>query len=123
MKLVEEQGRGAVERGIALQHARQHTLGDNLDARPRADSRVEPHAVADGLADRLPERLCHAPCHGAGRDAPRLENDEFPALRPGLTEQRERNDGALAGTRRRDEYGSAARAECRAEGGQDFVDG
>ena len=112
-----EQHRGdALERRIALQHAREHAFGDDLDARALAHSRLEPHAVADGVADALAERRGHALGDGARREPARLEHDEPLAARPRLLEQRERDDGALAGAGRRDEDGVTAARSAAASG-------
>ena len=116
VELVEQHGRDAVERRIALQHPREHAFGDDLDARALADARLEPHAVADGVADALAERRRHALGDGARREPARLEHDDALAARPRLVEQRERHDGALAGARRRDEHGVAAGRERGASG-------
>jgi hypothetical protein len=43
-------------------------------------------------------------CHGACGQAARLEHEEPFAPHPGLLEQRERDDGAFAGTGRRLKY-------------------
>ena len=53
VKLVEDEKADAVERRIALQAAREHAFGDDLDARARADARVATHAIADRLANAL----------------------------------------------------------------------
>ena len=108
--LVEQHRGDAVERGVALQHAREHAFGDDLDSRALADARLEPHAVAHSLAGALAERGRHALGDGARREAARLEHDDPFAVRPCLLEQRERHDGALAGARRRDDDGIAAGA-------------
>jgi hypothetical protein len=114
VKLVEEECGDAIERRIALQHARQDALGHDLDARPRTDAGVEPHAIADRFADRLTERCRHACSDCAGRNAARFKDDQAAIARPGFVEQGERYDGTLAGTGRCDQYGGAAVAECGA---------
>ena len=119
VKLVEQHGRDAFERRVALQHPREHAFGDDLDARAFADARLEPHAVADGVADALAERGGHALGDGARREPARLEHHDALAARPRLLEQRERHDGALAGAGRRNDDGvrparSAAASGARA---------
>ena len=109
--LVEQHRRDAFERRVALQHAREHAFGDDLDARALADARLEPHAEADGIAGALAERRGHALGDGARREPPRLEHHDALAAGPRLLEQRERHDGALAGAGRRDDDGVAAGAQ------------
>ena len=72
VKLVEDHEARAGEFRVVLELARQDALGDDLDARPRADPRVEPHAVADRLAGPLAEQGGHAFCDRARRQAARL---------------------------------------------------
>ena len=122
VELVEQHRRDALERRIALQHAREHAFGDDLDARAFADARLEPHAVADGVADALAERRGHALGDGARREPARLEHHDALAARPRLLEQRERHDGALAGAGRRDDDGVAAGAKRSGERGEGLVD-
>ena len=53
VEFVEDDEPDPLERRIVLQQARQHAFGDDLDARPRTDTRVEAHAIADRFADGL----------------------------------------------------------------------
>ena len=108
VKLVEQHGRDALERGIALQHPREHAFGDDLDPRALAHARLEPHAVADGVAGALAERRGHPHRDRARREPARLEHHDALAARPRLVEQRERHDGALARAGRRREHRVAA---------------
>ncbi len=50
VKLVEQNRGDSFERRIALQHAREHAFGDDLDARALADARFQAHAIAHGFA-------------------------------------------------------------------------
>ena len=120
--LVEQHCRDAFERRIALQHAREHAFGDDLDAGAFADARLEPHAEADGVADALAERGGHALGHGARCEPARLEHHDALAAHPGLLEQRERHDGALAGAGRCDDDGVLAGAKRSGERGESLVD-
>ena len=100
VELVEQHGRHALERWVRLQHAREHALGDHLDAGVRTDPCVEPHAMADRRAHPLPQRLGHALRHRTRSQPARLEHQDLATLHPWLIEQGERHHGALAGARR-----------------------
>ena len=77
--------------------------------------------VSDSLKDYAAQKLGKLDKHL--NDAARLEHDELFTVRPGLFEQGERNDRALARARRGNEHGGATRAQGSAEGRQSFVDG
>src|SRR6185503_9224301 len=76
MKLVEYDKSNAVERRIALQTSRQDTLGDDLDARVRADACIAAHAIPDHLSDGLADLLREAMGCGAGGQSPGLQHDD-----------------------------------------------
>ena len=99
MKLIEDDRSDTLERRVLLQHARQHALGDDLDARCTRDARVKAHAIADGFADAFAQRGGHATRNRARRKPPRLEHHEPLVRRPGLSEQGERHNRALARAR------------------------
>ena len=104
MELVEQHRRDALQRGIVEDHAREHALGDDLDARARANEALQAHAQADGLADLLAQARGHARGRRARGEAARLEHDDLARLRERLVEQRERNPRRLAGARRGDQH-------------------
>ena len=122
VELVEQHRRDALERGIVEDHAREHALGDDLDAGALRDEALQPHAQADRLADLLAQGRRHAGGGGAGGETARLEQDEALALRPRLVEQRERRARRLARAGRRDEHGARMRGERRRRARQRVVD-
>jgi hypothetical protein len=122
VELVEEDAGDPVEGRVGEDHAREHALGDDLDARPAADLGPEPHAQAHGVADLLAERSGHAVGGGAGGEAARLEQDQLPPVRPGLAEERQRHPRRLAGAGRRHQHGADARGQRRRQVGQGVVD-
>jgi len=122
VELIEDHGGDALERRIALHHARQHALGDDLDACGARDARLEPHAITDGLADRLTQRPCHALRHGARREPSRLQHDDAALARPWLLGKHQRHDGALAGARRCLQHRGALRGQHLAQRRQRLID-
>ena len=54
MKFIEQHGGDAVERGIVEGEAREHALGNHLDARALADLGAEAHAQAYRFTDLPP---------------------------------------------------------------------
>ena len=100
VKLIEDDTGDALQGGILLQHAGKDALGDHLDARARADARIEPSAIAHVAADRLAAQLRHAGGDGACRQAARFEH-QYLAAEPRRAADRQGHDGALAGPRRR----------------------
>lgn len=99
MKLVEEDGAIRAEGRILLEQPGQNPFGHHLDAGLRPDLRVEPHAIADGVPGSFIERRRHALGRGPGGEAPGLQHEELPALKPGSIQQRQRHTGGLAGAR------------------------
>ena len=96
MKLVEDDEADAVERGIALEASRENALGDDFDARVRADARVAAHPVADRLADALAAKLGDPIRRGARGEPARLEHHDRSRAEPRAVEQGERNERGLA---------------------------
>ena len=111
VELVEDEKADPLERGIGLDQAGEHALGDHLEPGARADPRVPADAVADGRPDRLAELSRHVPCSRARREPPRLEQHDAPPSEPRLVEQRERHPRRLAGARRRLQHYAPALAE------------
>jgi hypothetical protein len=56
VELVEDDEADVLERGVGLQHAGEHALGDDGQARVAGNLRLEPRAVADAPADGLAEQ-------------------------------------------------------------------
>ena len=100
VKFVEYDAADPLQRRIALEHARQDPFRDHLDAGVPAhaclDARAETHGPANGIA----EQLSHATRHRARGDAARLQHQDLAAPEPRGVQQGQRNEGALAGTRR-----------------------
>ena len=111
VEFIEDHEPRALERRVFLQHPPEHAFGHDLDAGASADARVEAHAIADALADGLLKRCRHAPGDRACREAPGFQHDDAPATEPGGIEERERDDGALAGAGRSLEHGRGMRRE------------
>jgi hypothetical protein len=101
VKFVENHAADMLERRVGLQHARQDSLGHDFDPGAAAHARLEPGANADGLAHRLADEMRHALCDRAGRNATRLEHQQGAPGEPVAAYERERDDGAFAGARRR----------------------
>ena len=123
VELVEHEDADAVERRVALKPARQHALGDDLDARGAANAPLSAHAVADRLAHFLAAQVGQPPRRGARRHSPRLEHHDRLSIEPGSVEQRERNHRRLARARRRLHDDAPALTQRVADGGQDRLDG
>jgi len=107
VKLVEQYGGHAFQRGIALQHACQHAFGDHLDTGARTHTGVETHTIAHGFADALTQRSGHTHGHCSGGKPSRFEHQDFATRHPRLIEQGERHHGAFACTGRGLEHGAA----------------
>ena len=65
-------GRDALKRWIVEHHAREHALGDELNARFSRHLRAEPHSVANGFASFLTKRRGHSFCRCPRRQPRRL---------------------------------------------------
>ncbi len=76
VELVEHENADAVERRVALEPARQHAFGDDLDTRRASDAPLAAHAVADRLAHLLAAQVGQPPRRGARRHSPRLEHHD-----------------------------------------------
>ncbi len=77
VELVEDHGRDAAERGVALQHPREHAFGHDLEPCLCAHARLEPHPVADGGAGPLAERRRHPRGDRARRETAWLEQHDL----------------------------------------------
>ncbi len=123
VELVEEHGGDALQRRIVEDHAGEDALGDDLDPRARRDLRAEAHAQADPPPDLLAKRLGHPVRDRAGRDAPRLENEDLARPRPGFLHQNQRHTRRFTGAGRRNQDGARRPRKGLAEGGQCRIDG
>ncbi len=123
VELVEDHAIDVLERGIALQSARQDALGHDFDARRSADAGFEPGAVAHQLPGLRARQLRESSRHGASRNPARLQHDDtLVCAEPGLVQQRERDHRALARTRRRLEHRVSMRPQRRSQCGQRVED-
>ena len=121
MDLVEQDGRDARQFGVVLEPARQHSLGEHLHARRRADAPLVTGLVADEAADGAVGQLGHPPGRGARRQAARFEHDDAAVAAPGLVEQGERHERGLAGSGGRADHGAGAGPEHVPERGDHCV--
>ncbi|AFC31785.1 hypothetical protein PM3016_5057 [Paenibacillus mucilaginosus 3016] len=103
VELVEDQQADVLERRVALQHPRQDTFRNDLDARLGAHLRVEPHPVADRGADGFAERPGHEPGGRTGGEAPGLEHDDLASVQPRGVQQGQRHPGRLTRSGRGDQ--------------------
>ncbi len=108
VKFVEDHAADILQFRIGLQHARENSLGDDLDPGGAAHACLEPRAKAHGLADGFIEQLRHARGDGSGRNAARLEHHDFSLPQPRAAEDGEWDDGALSGPRRSMQQHTAA---------------
>ncbi len=117
VEFVEQHRRDALERRIVEDHAGEHALGDDLDARAGRDQTLQAHAQADRLSDLFIKRRGHAGRGGAGGEPARLEQEEFFPRRPRLVEERQRDARRLARAGRSDQHRARACAQRRPNGG------
>ena len=118
-----EKDRGhTIEARVLEDHAHEHALGHDLDARRRRPRRLETDLEADRLPDRFTQRRRHALGRGPRREPSRLQQHDGPALGPWLVEQRQRQSRRLAGARRRDDDGLGAVAQRIEDARQHIVD-
>lgn len=122
MELVEDHETDALERRILVQHPREHTFRDDLDARVRADPRLAAYAEPHSGTDRFAERTGHASCRSAGCEPTWLEHHDALRREPSLIEQGERHPGRLARTRRRLQHRGRPTRERGTERGQHLID-
>ena len=118
VKLVEQNSRDAVQRGIVEDHPGEYALGDDLDARAGANQALQAHAQPDRLADFLAEARGHSRRGGARGQAARLQHDDLAVRRERFVEQRERNPRRLARAGRRDEHGARPARKTSASAGR-----
>ena len=122
MEFVEQNGRHAIKQRIGEDHAREHTLGHDLDARAFRDKTRQPHAQADCFADLLAQGRGHAGGGGTSGKTTRLEQYEAFAVGPRLVEERQRRARRLAGARRRNEHSARMAGERCAKRAEHIVD-
>src|SRR5262249_50615636 len=123
VKLIEQDGGDARERGIVENEAREHALGHHLDARRGRDFGPEAHAVAHAGADGFAKCRSHARGGGPRREPARLEHGGVFSLRPRLGREHERNPRGLAGAGRGDQDRGTSRTQGARELRQRRIDG
>ena len=109
VEFVEDHEPGVLETRIAAQHARQHTLGDDLDAGLRARPGVVSDPVSNGDTNSLAQRLGHAGGRRPRRQPPWLQHHDAAGAEPGLVQQRQRYPGSLPRAWRSLEHGHSGR--------------
>ena len=109
VELVEQHGGDAGELGIVEDHAGEHALGDDLDARASGPPSSR-GARAGRRSRRRARRASRAMRSAAARAASRRgsQHEDLAARRPGLVQQRQRHARRLARAGRRDEHGRIA---------------
>ena len=122
VKLVEQHGPDALQGGIVLQHAREDAFRDDCNPGLVAHLRVHPHPVAHGLTGLLAHLLRHEAGGGAGRQAPRLQHEDFVVAQPVLAQQPRGDARGLAGTGGGLQHGLRGIAEGGLQVWQDGVD-
>ena len=96
MELVENQQGNPLQGGIVLDHARQNSLRDDLDACLRPGNSFKTGAVSGPLPGLFPEQVCDShPC-APGGDPARFQHQDFPAAQKGGVQKRGRHHRALA---------------------------
>ena len=100
VEFVEDHQPHTVQRGIVLQHARQHALGHHLDAGFRANAPFHAHAVADDLSDALAKPRRHVPGRRPCGQAPRRQQQHPPTGHPRFVQKRRWHRRRLAGAGR-----------------------
>ncbi|MNQ64002.1 hypothetical protein D3C85_784040 [compost metagenome] len=123
VEFVEDHQADAFQRRVFLQAAGEDAFGDYLDARARADFRLQTNAVTDPFADLLAQLAGQALGGGAGGQAPRFQHQDGLPGQPGFVEQGERHAGGLAGAGRCLQHGFVAGSQGGPQVGQDGVYG
>ena len=116
MHLVEDDQPVALQRGVVLQPAGEHSLGDHLDAGVGPDVAFVARLVADGVAHPFAEQRGHPLSGSTRRQPPRLEHHDSLICKPRFAPQHQRRKRGLTRSRRRHEDGRAvfgARSEHR----------
>jgi len=84
MKFIKNNQADAGQSGVALQHARQHTIGNNFNPGMLPRAAVKTRAIPDHAAQALTRHVRHAPGSCTGRKPARLEHKNLTALKPAL---------------------------------------
>ena len=121
VKLVEQHGRDALERGIVENHSREDAFRDHLDAGASGDEALQANPQADRFANLFRQVRGHACSGSPGGEAARLQDDDLAALCERFIEKREGNPRRLAGAGGRDEDGATARPQRGGDLRQDVV--
>ena len=106
VEFVENNDVEVTEQGIGLQPRGQDALGGDEESRPGREAPLEPDLPADLLADGPPTLEGDAARQGAGRDAPRLQQDRAAEGGEGGRDARR-----LPRARRRHDHGRPRRTD------------
>ena len=118
-----EQHRGcAAELGVGLDPRQEHAVGHDDHPRRLANLAVEPGRVADRLPRPFAQLASHELGGGARGETARDEQKHLSTT-PLLGEQRRRDPGRLARSRRSNQQRAGAAAQRRQQVAQDLVDG
>ena len=123
MKLVEYDQRDILQAGVALQLPGENALGDDFYAGARADTAVEPDAIADCLPHALPQHMRHAAGCRSGGHAARLQDQDLALAQPRFPQQCQRHHSGLAGAGRSLHHQFVALAQAQRQLLEYFVDG
>jgi hypothetical protein len=100
VKLVEEDDRCRIEKGILVQESNEDARRHDQDARLSAALTIETHMIPDLVAEPSAAFVGHAPCGGTCRETSWFQEDNAPILRQTRIEQSRRHACRLARTRR-----------------------
>ena len=124
MRFVEENRRHAFKPRIGLQAPHQQAFGHHLNPRAVRELPIKARGKPNGAARLvLPKQGRHAARGSTGSNAARFQHQDAPFIGPGFFHERERHDGGLARTRRRDQHGVGVAAKGSAERRQRFGNG
>ncbi|MNE12660.1 hypothetical protein D3C80_1054700 [compost metagenome] len=113
MEFVEQHRPDAFQRRIVENHPREDALGDDLDARFRADPALKPGAITDRSARLLPKGRRHPVGRRPSRQPARLQHQHLLIAQPGLIQQVQGHDRGLARPRRGGQNDRIGRAQRR----------
>jgi hypothetical protein len=100
MKFIKNNQADASKSGVALQHARQHTIGNNFNPGMLPRAAVKTRAIPYHAAQALTRHVRHAPGGSTGRKPARLEHKNLTALKPALLHKREGHNRGFSGSGR-----------------------
>ena len=124
MRFVKENRGHAFKPGIGLQPAHQQAFGHHLNPRAVRKLPIKPRGKPNSAAGLVfPQQGRHAARGSTGGNAARFQHQDAPFSGPGFFHERERHDGGLARTRRRDQYGVGSGAKGSAQRRKRFGNG